>query len=142
MNKKDIVEALVAHYAGGNKARFGKMLGVTQQTIQSWVARNTMNIELIYAKCVNINPHWLLTGEGDMLRTRKSTKVTVTHNEHGVQNSTFGDNATFTGFGPQLEQLETECERLRAENIRLRDENEQLRQQNIKLTDKIINLIQ
>lgn len=68
-------------------------------------------------------------------------QVTITNNEHGIQNCTFGDNAIISVSGPQLKQLETECERLRLENIKLREENDQLRQQNLQLTDKIIKLI-
>ena len=33
------------------------------------MARNTFDIELIYAKCENLDANWLLTGEGTMNRT-------------------------------------------------------------------------
>lgn len=33
------------------------------------MARNTFDIELIYAKCENLDANWLLTGEGSMHRT-------------------------------------------------------------------------
>lgn len=32
------------------------------------MARNTFDIELIYAKCENLDANWLLTGEGSMYR--------------------------------------------------------------------------
>ena len=67
MNKKSMLEALISHFTNGNKAQFSKLLGVSPQTISAWIARNTFDSELIYAKCRYINPSWLLTSQGDML---------------------------------------------------------------------------
>lgn len=33
------------------------------------MARNTFDIELIYAKCEDLDANWLLTGEGSMFRS-------------------------------------------------------------------------
>ena len=62
-----MLEGLIEHYTGGNKAQFAKRLEVSAQTISAWVARNTFDAELIYTKCSDVNPRWLLTGEGSML---------------------------------------------------------------------------
>ena len=67
MNKKSMLEALISHFTNGNKAQFSKLSGVSPQTISAWIARNTFDSELIYAKCRYVNPSWLLTGKGDML---------------------------------------------------------------------------
>ena len=67
MDKTKMLEGLIRHYTKGNKAQFAKLLGVSAQTISAWIARNTFDAELIYAKCRYINSSWLLTGEGPML---------------------------------------------------------------------------
>lgn len=69
MDKALMVEALVERYTGGNKSQFANMLGVSAQTISAWVARKTFDAELIYAKCSGVSARWLLTGQGDMLRS-------------------------------------------------------------------------
>lgn len=73
MDKKGILEALIAHYTGGNKSQFAKMLGVKPQTINTWDSRSTFDIELIYSKCEHISADWLLTGKGPMLKASTSS---------------------------------------------------------------------
>lgn len=68
MDKTKMLEGLIRHYTKGNKAQFAKLLGVSAQTISAWIARNTFDAELIYAKCRYIDAKWLLTGEGAMLQ--------------------------------------------------------------------------
>lgn len=72
MDKKGILNALIAHYCGGNKSQFAKKLGVKPQTINTWENRNSFDLELIYSKCEYISGDWLLTGEGEMLKSHHS----------------------------------------------------------------------
>ena len=67
MTKKERLEAIIAHYGDGKPSQFAKSIGVAPSTISSWLARDTFDYELLFAKCENINSAWLLTGEGDML---------------------------------------------------------------------------
>lgn len=67
MDKKERLKKLIEYYSNGNKAQFANMLGVKPQTINSWETRNTYDIELLYAKCVCVNPAWLFTGDGSMI---------------------------------------------------------------------------
>ena len=68
MTKKERLLRLIEHYSAGNKSEFARMLGVTPQAITTWIARDTFDTEIVYAKCVNIDADWLLTGKGDMLK--------------------------------------------------------------------------
>ena len=71
MDKKQMILDLIDYYSNGSKTLFSKKLGVTPQTISSWISRNTFDKELIFAKCENINAEWLLTGEGYMLKSEE-----------------------------------------------------------------------
>lgn len=68
MEKRDILESLINHYTGGNKARFASKIGVKPQTINTWIARNTFDVDVIYANCEDVSGDFLLTGEGDMIK--------------------------------------------------------------------------
>ena len=71
MDRKKMVSSLVEYYTNGNKSQFAKMLGITPQTINTWISRNTFNAELIYAKCECVSANWLLTGCGSMINEQE-----------------------------------------------------------------------
>ena len=77
MEKKDRLLRLIEHYSDGNKSEFARMIGVSPQAINTWISRNTFDIDIIYAKCTNISPEWLLTGNGPMLKTSSDNKTNV-----------------------------------------------------------------
>ncbi len=78
MEKKDRLLRLIEHYSGGNKSEFARMIGVSPQAVNTWISRNTFDIDIVYAKCVNISPEWLLTGKGPILKpTAQEQQVEV-----------------------------------------------------------------
>ena len=77
MTKKERLEALVAHYSDGKPTRFAKYIGVAPSTISTWIARDTFDYDLLFAKCEMISPDWLLTGNGPMLKTALQEAMTV-----------------------------------------------------------------
>jgi|GEM_PF-739291 hypothetical protein len=80
MNKSSILELLINHYSHGNKAKFAKMIGVRPQTINTWMSRNSFDMELVYSKCKSISGDWLLNGgEGEMLQKQNNN---ILSNEH------------------------------------------------------------
>ena len=87
MDKKTILECLINYFTDGNKSAFAKMLGVKPQTINTWLLRNTFDIELIYSKCAGVSSSWLLTGEGEMFEAQPTPSIsqTVTASSHVTQ---------------------------------------------------------
>lgn len=67
MSKKEQLLALIDYFSNGNKSNFAKLMGLTPQSINTWLNRDTFDIELIYSKCDSISAKWLLTGEGNMI---------------------------------------------------------------------------
>ena len=77
MTKKERLEALIAHYSDGKPTRFAKHIGVAPSTISTWIARDTFDYDLLFAKCEKISPEWLLTGNGSMLKTALQEAMAV-----------------------------------------------------------------
>jgi phage repressor protein C with HTH and peptisase S24 domain len=69
MTKKERLEALISHYSDGKPTRFAKYIGVAPSTISTWLARDSFDYDLLFAKCEMISPEWLLTGKGSMLKS-------------------------------------------------------------------------
>ena len=69
MDKSHIVLRLIDHYTHGNKRQFAFMLGVSPTTINAWIRRNTLDVDILSIKCKGVNPSFLLTGEEPMLLT-------------------------------------------------------------------------
>lgn len=67
MDKSIRLQRLINYYCSGNKAEFAKKLGITAQCLYSWSSRNTLDYDVIFAKCEGLSAKWLLTGEGEML---------------------------------------------------------------------------
>ncbi len=46
---------------------FAEYLGIKATVLSNWYKRSSFDNELLYTKCDFLNPHWLLTGKGEML---------------------------------------------------------------------------
>lgn len=53
-------------------AEFSRFLEIKANVLHNWRSRNTFNTELLYTKCRDLNPDWLLTGEGKMIKSNSS----------------------------------------------------------------------
>lgn len=80
MNKREMLENLINYYTDGNKAQFAAVLGIKAQNVSAWIARNTFDAELIYAKCKGVSADWLLSGEGEMLSEKRTVEKYVKPN--------------------------------------------------------------
>ncbi len=68
MNKSLILNAIKKEKNIKTNKDFANFLGIKATTLSMWYKRNSFDIELVFKKCEDINPEWLLTGEGSMLK--------------------------------------------------------------------------
>lgn len=68
MDKSLIINEIKTHLNYKTDTELAEFLGIKQPTISTWRKRNTIDYELIIAKCNDIDANWLLTGEGSMLK--------------------------------------------------------------------------
>ena len=70
-NKNDkalILKQIKTHLKIKKDVDFANFLGIKPQTLNTWYTRNTFDYDLLYAKCIDIDGNFLLTGSGNMLR--------------------------------------------------------------------------
>lgn len=79
-----MLSALIQHFSAGNKAQFAKLLGITPQTVSTWLARNTFDADKIFALCEGVNGDWLLSGKGNMLKGEHKTEMTISKDGTGI----------------------------------------------------------
>lgn len=84
MTKKERLEALIAHYSNGKPTQFAKHIGVAPSTISTWLARDSFDYDLLFAKCEDISPEWLFTGNGDMLKATEESEPTIAEQRPAV----------------------------------------------------------
>lgn len=75
VDKSLILKEIKSHYNIKSDADFARFLDIKPQTLSSWYARNSFDIDLLYSKCVDISGDWLITGQGEMLKEGSSTQV-------------------------------------------------------------------
>ena len=73
MDKSFIINQIKLHLGIKTDSEFAEFLGVKQPTVSTWRKRNTIDYDLIITKCNDIDANWLLTGEGEMLKSDNNT---------------------------------------------------------------------
>ena len=68
MNKTLILNKIIEYKKFKSDAEFARFLEIPPQNLSKWKSRNTYDVELLYTKCPELNPEWLLTGRGEMLK--------------------------------------------------------------------------
>lgn len=100
MEKKDRLLRLIEHYSDGNKSEFARMIGVSPQAVNTWISRNTFDIDIIYAKCINVSSEWLLTGNGPMLKTSSDNNTNVEQQQ--VSTNTADESTPLVTYDPNV----------------------------------------
>lgn len=121
MTKKDRLLRLIEYYSGGNKSEFARMIGVSPQAINTWVSRDTFDIDIIYSKCVNLSADWLLTGKGEMLKAAETAEALAADERPSVPISP--DNTPEAIRIPHSPSREEEIEALRLLGLDIKDIN-------------------
>ena len=75
MDKSLILSKIIELKKFKSDAEFARFLGIPPQNLSKWKARKTYDTELLYTKCPELNPEWLLTGEGSMLKEEEVKKA-------------------------------------------------------------------
>ena len=69
MDKALILNEIKLYLGFERDTDFAEFLGIKQNTLSNWKARNSIDYDLIISKCEEINANWLLTGQGPMLKS-------------------------------------------------------------------------
>lgn len=62
MQKTEILERIISHYALKNKTGLASFLGVSAQTVSNWYSRNSIDFDLVFEKCSGVDLNWLILG--------------------------------------------------------------------------------
>lgn len=61
-----VIERLLIYFNVKTQRELAEQLGVSVTTLSNWKSRNTIDYELLFTKCENINFDWLFMGRGEM----------------------------------------------------------------------------
>jgi len=88
MDIKLIISKLDKYIKAEKGVGIAEYLGISTSAVSNWKARNSLNVKLILTKCESwLNPDWLLTGEGPML---KGDQKETTYNMVNEPEPTYG----------------------------------------------------
>ena len=62
VNETCILDRIKEFYGLKSNKALSEFLGVTKQTISNWYSRNTIDYDIVLAKCKDVDLHWLLLG--------------------------------------------------------------------------------
>lgn len=115
---------------------FADFLGIKTTTLAMWYKRNSYDVELLFNKCEFLNPEWLLTGKGSMLKSDE--KSVLSQNITGNSNIQSGNDSNITSENvAQVKKLEfelQECKKLhKIKDIEIERQKKQI--------DKLFNMI-
>lgn len=114
LDKPLVLDRIKEYYKLKGNAELARFLGVAPNTITNWYGRKTFDIDVIYTKCVDIDMNWLLTGEGNMLRSESEKEsIPVAHpSESPLEGIPLIPISAMAGaFTGEQTVLEYECER-------------------------------
>lgn len=87
MDKAVILKRLKAVLNLQTDKALAEFLGITKATLSGWYSRNSMDYDLVFDKCPNVSPLYLVYGEGSPMRTGSNTITQTIHGDLNGNNS-------------------------------------------------------
>lgn len=81
-------------------ADFARFIGIKSQALSNWYSRNTLDVHILSAKFPEVDGNWLLTGEGEMLRSDRTTKSLTECERKRIP--LYSDVVSIGGFNDQV----------------------------------------
>lgn len=78
MNKSLILNRVKSFFQFHTDVELAAFLGISKSTLSNWYKRNTIDYDLLFSKCEQIDKNWLLTGGGE-IQDYKSPEVQILH---------------------------------------------------------------
>lgn len=75
IEKSVIIERIKSFYGFQTNNQLAKFLGVAPNTISGWVKRNTIDYDLIFSKCIDMDINLLLRGSKEIHEDIKSENI-------------------------------------------------------------------
>lgn len=130
LSKREILLQLIDYYANGNKSQFARKVGITSQVIANWLNRDMFDTEAIFSNCENVSAEWLLTGEGEMLKTPVSLNNSGVIVGGGIRNSPIDiDNRHYYSDSPDVlrAQIEMLDDRIKEKDAQIKEKDAQIK---------------
>ena len=83
LDKVQILNRIKTHYGFKQKSQLAGFLGINTSTLSNWYARNTLDLDLILEKCVDLNPNWIINGKNT--QHLKQSDTVDTNNQNGEE---------------------------------------------------------
>jgi len=136
-----ILNEIKSHYDLKSDAEFARFLGIKPQTVSSWYTRNTFDLELLYAKCVNIDANYLLTGSGEMFRSgaANNPNQSILSGENiQIGNNNKVDKRQYYSDSPDVlkAQIEEKDKLLSEKDQRIKEKDAQIKEKDTQIKEK------
>lgn len=74
-----------------------EFLGITKATLSGWYSRNSMDFDLVFEKCPQVSPLYLIYGEGSPMRTGSQSITQTIHGDlNGSNSNVINNSPTYT----------------------------------------------
>lgn len=66
MDKLSILNRIKEYKKFNSDLELATFLGITRQSLSNWKSRNSIDYDIVFSKCEELNLLWLLTGKGEI----------------------------------------------------------------------------